>query len=88
IRVSEMEVDKEVDQLVVEIQRLGSEIDGADGQKQFGVTFGILFDDERCQDLFEALMGTLRAAKRKKVIDFQGQLLLKGPHDNVFIRLL
>ncbi|RHY27864.1 hypothetical protein DYB32_007645 [Aphanomyces invadans] len=83
-----MEVDKEVAQLLVEIQRLGHEITSDDGSKQFGVTFGVLFGDERCQDLFEALMGTLRAAKRKKVIDYQGQLLLKGPHDNVFIRLL
>ncbi|KAF0720082.1 Aste57867_582 [Aphanomyces stellatus] len=83
-----MEVEKEVDQLVVEIQRLGSEVTADDGTKQFGVLFGVLFDDERCQDVFEALMGTLRAAKRKKMIDYPGQLLLKGAHDKVFIRLL
>ncbi|GAB9465201.1 hypothetical protein Gpo141_00002617 [Globisporangium polare] len=78
-----MDVEKEVEQLVVEIRRIGAQ-DGA----KFGVTFGALFDDERCQDVFEALMGTLRAAKRLKKIDYQGQLLLKGVHDKVFIELL
>lgn len=78
-----MDVDKEVEQLVVEIRRIGKQ----DGDV-FGVSFGELFDDERCQDVFEALMGTLRAAKRVKKIDYQGQLLLKGVHDKVFIKLL
>lgn len=77
-----MDVAKEVKQLVVEIRRLGK----PQGDK-FGVSFGKLFDDERCQDLFEALMGTLRAAKRLKKIDYQGQLLLKGTHDKIFIEL-
>ncbi|OQR84021.1 costars family protein ABRACL isoform X2 [Achlya hypogyna] len=83
-----MEVDKEVEQLAVEIRRLGTTTTTADGKTVFGVTFGELFDDERCVDLFEALMGTLRAAKRKKVIDYPGQLLLKGVNDKVFITLL
>uniref|UniRef100_K3WV48 Costars domain-containing protein n=1 Tax=Globisporangium ultimum (strain ATCC 200006 / CBS 805.95 / DAOM BR144) TaxID=431595 RepID=K3WV48_GLOUD len=78
-----MDVEKEVEQLVVEIRRIGSQ----DGDK-FGVTFGVLFEDERCQDVFEALMGTLRAAKRLKKIAYDGQLLLKGVHDKVFIELL
>jgi hypothetical protein len=78
-----MDVEKEVEQLVIEIRRIGKQ----EGDK-FGVTFGVLFDDERCQDVFEALMGTLRAAKRLKKIDYQGQLLLKGTHDKVFIELL
>jgi hypothetical protein len=33
-------------------------------------------------------MGTLRAAKKKGVIDFKGQMLLKGANDNVDIVLL
>ncbi|KAJ0410248.1 hypothetical protein P43SY_002580 [Pythium insidiosum] len=78
-----MDVEKEVEMLVQEIRRLGRQ----DGDR-FGVPFGELFDDERCQDIFEALMGTLRAAKRLKKIDYQGQLLLKGTHDKVFIQLL
>jgi hypothetical protein len=33
------------------------------------VKFGVLFADERCANIFEALVGTLRAAKKRKVCD-------------------
>ena len=79
-----LDVQKEVDQLVVEIRRLGKTED--DGK--FGVNFGVLFDDDRCANIFEALVGTLKAAKRRGKIDYKGQLLLKGVHDNVFIQLM
>jgi hypothetical protein len=36
----------------------------------------------------EALNGTLRAAKRKGVITFEGQMLLQGAHDDVDVILL
>ena len=39
----------------------------ADGDGTVTVKFGTLFSDDRCANLFEALVGTLRAAKRKKV---------------------
>ena len=52
------------------------------------VTFGTLFSDERCANIFEALVGTLRAAKRKKVVKFEGEMLLQGAHDHVEIVLL
>lgn len=67
-----------------EIKRLGSP--NADGQMT--VKFGILFNDDRCANIFEALVGTLRAAKKKKIIKFEGELLLQGVHDNVDIVLL
>jgi hypothetical protein len=51
-------------------------------------TFGVLFNDDRCANIFEALVGTLRAAKRKKIVAYEGELLLQGVHDNVKIRLL
>ncbi|KAK9531316.1 hypothetical protein VZT92_010749 [Zoarces viviparus] len=79
-----MDVAHEVKLLVQEIQRLGSK--GADGQTR--VKFGVLFNDDRCANIFEALVGTLRAAKRKKVVSFEGELLLQGVHDNVDIVLL
>lgn len=50
--------------------------------------FGVLFNDDKCANLFEALVGTLKAAKRKKIITFQGELLLQGVHDNVDVILL
>ena len=50
--------------------------------------FGVLFSDDRCANLFEALVGTLRAAKRKKIVHYEGELLLQGVHDNVDVTLL
>ena len=38
----------------------------------------MIVKDERCGDLFEALNGTLRAAKKRKVITFEGEMLLQG----------
>ncbi|XP_041814474.1 costars family protein ABRACL [Chelmon rostratus] len=79
-----MDVNHEINLLVEEIQRLGSK--NADGQTS--VTFGVLFNDDRCANIFEALVGTLKAAKKKKVVAFQAELLLQGVHDNVEIVLL
>ena len=52
------------------------------------VKFGELFDDEIVQNTYEALVGTLRSAKRQGLIKFQGQMLLKGMHDNVEISVV
>lgn len=57
-------------------------------EDHYEVTFGVLFHDDDCANIFEALVGTLRAAKRKKVIKYDGELLLQGVHDNVVITLL
>jgi hypothetical protein len=37
---------------------------------------------------YEALVGTLKAAKRKGLIHFQGQMLFKGMHDHVQIKIV
>ncbi|KAG8735496.1 hypothetical protein FRC10_010458 [Ceratobasidium sp. 414] len=80
-------IDEEVEQLKKEIKRLGKK--PADGQPGIVVVkFGVLVRDDRCSNIFEALVGTLRAAKRKKVVDFQGQMLLQGAHDDVDVVLL
>ncbi|XP_011423954.2 costars family protein ABRACL [Magallana gigas] len=79
-----MNVQHEVELLIEEIKRLGS----PDADGKVSVTFGILFSDDRCANIFEALVGTLRAAKRKKVVTYEGELLLQGVHDNVPIQLL
>ncbi|XP_031312304.1 costars family protein ABRACL isoform X1 [Camelus dromedarius] len=79
-----MNVDHEVNLLVEEIHRLGSK--NADGK--LSVKFGVLFQDDKCANLFEALVGTLKAAKRRKIIMYPGELLLQGVHDDVDIVLL
>ncbi|TRY81469.1 hypothetical protein DNTS_007230, partial [Danionella cerebrum] len=82
--VTKMNVEHEVTLLVDEIRRLGNK--NADGK--ISVKFGVLFNDDQCANLFEALVGTLKAAKRKKIISFEGELLLQGVHDNVDVILL
>lgn len=70
--------------LMLEIKRLGkTEPDG-----RFCVTFGTLFADERCVQMFEGLVGTLRAAKKRKLIDFPHEMLFQGVHDDVLIEQL
>lgn len=48
----------------------------------------MLFKDETCANTFEALNGTLRAAKKRKKLTFQGEMLLQGVSDDVDIILL
>lgn len=78
-----MNVAHEVELLVREIKRLGEE--NPDGSTE--VEFGVLFNDDECANIFEALVGTLRAAKKKKIITYDGELLLQGVHDKVKIKL-
>ena len=78
------QVDKEVEQLKKDIVRLGSI--NADGQ--YEVPFGVLFDDEQAQQFYEAIVGTIKAGKKKGVVDAKGMIWLKGAHDNVPIKLL
>lgn len=77
-------MEHEVKLLIEEIKRLGS----PNEEGKISVRFGVLFNDEKCANLFEALVGTLRAAKRKKIIQYEGEMLLQGAHDNVPIVLL
>ncbi|XP_067844672.1 costars family protein ABRACL [Heptranchias perlo] len=78
-----MNTENEVKLLIEEIRRLGAP--GADGKIR--VKFGVLFSDDKCANLFEALVGTLKAAKRRAKISFTEELLLQGVHDNVDIVL-
>uniref|UniRef100_A0A2N9IAI3 Costars domain-containing protein n=1 Tax=Fagus sylvatica TaxID=28930 RepID=A0A2N9IAI3_FAGSY len=78
-----MNVEEEVERLREEIKRLGKLQDDA----SYKVTFGVLFNDDRCANIFEALVGTLRAAKKRKIVAYDGELLLQGVHDNVEITL-
>lgn len=71
-------IDEEVEQLVVDIRRIG----GGDEVK-----FGALFDDDEVANYYEALVGTLKCAKKRGVIDFKGQMLLKGVHDDVIVSI-
>jgi hypothetical protein len=71
----------EMQQLLKDIERVG------DPHKPF-VTFGELFDDDAVANYYEALVGTLKAAKKKGLVTYQGQMLLKGISDNVVISIV
>jgi len=79
-----MNVDQEIERLKTEIGRLGTKND--DGS--ITVKFGTLFHDDRCANIFEALVGTLRAAKKRKLVTFDAEMLFQGVHDNVDIVLV
>lgn len=71
---------EEINQLLIDIRRLGNH-----GEPK--VTFGVLFDDDDVQQYYEALVGTLKSAKKRKLISYKGILLLKGVSDDVVISI-
>ena len=75
-----MEVEKEIEILVEAIKKVGSEADGT-----VCATFGQIYDET--VDTLEALNGTLRAAKKKNIVSFEKQMLLKGVDDAASITL-
>ena len=74
-------LDEECTQLLSDIRRIG------EPGEPF-VLFGDLFDDDDVQNYYKALVGTLKSAKRRGLIEFKGQMLLKGPHDKVKISII
>ena len=75
------QVDHEVELLVNWITSNGT----TEGEETF-VLFGNLFD--KTQDIFEALTGTLKAAKKKGLISYGPPIMLKGSHDKEKIKLV
>jgi hypothetical protein len=73
-------IDDEIDQLMVDIRRIGDS-----GVPE--VSFGLLFDDNGVQQFYESLAGTLKCAKKRGYIDYKADLLLKGVSDNVVISI-
>jgi len=68
-------VDKEVRRLISELIKLNR-------KTTFAQLFGV------CGNTFEALSGTLLAAKKKGAVQYEGAMLLMGAHDNVVITLI
>ena len=77
----QIRTNDEIQQLLKDIKRIGES-----GEPY--VEFGELFDDEEVANYYEALVGTLRGAKKKKLIKYEGQFLLKGFNDKVIISII
>ncbi len=74
-------VEREIAELLLDIRRI-------EPSNQNHCSFGDLFVDEKVEQYYEALVGTLKAAKKKGLISFKGQMLLKGMHDNVQVSII
>ncbi|KAI9356223.1 C9H6ORF115 protein-like protein [Zopfochytrium polystomum] len=77
-------VEEEIAKLIVEMKRLGYPNDSG----QIVVDFGVLVRDDQIANILEGLVGTLRAAKKRKIVDYSGEMLLQGVHDKVAVTLL
>jgi len=76
-------VEHEIGLLVAALKRIGDQ--QSDGT--YTTTFIKIFKDEVLEQQLESLVGTMKAAKKKGIIDFQGQMLLQGASDNVVVTL-
>jgi len=72
-------VAQEANRIVADIKR----ISGGGSS----VTYGQLMQDEQVEQTYEAVFGTLKAARKRGIIDFEGELLLSGRHDAVVISI-
>uniref|UniRef100_A0A0K2TXK3 Costars domain-containing protein n=1 Tax=Lepeophtheirus salmonis TaxID=72036 RepID=A0A0K2TXK3_LEPSM len=80
------DVEGEINNLVGFIKSLGSKSEG--GDRKIEVKFKTLFEDDEVSNSLESLAGTLKAAKKKKVVSYESELLLQGVSDDVVITLL
>ena len=81
--MNEETVAHEVRLLQEWVVKLGAR-DAASGH--YVCTFASLYD--ATVDIFEALGGTLKAAKKRGIVTYSAPILLKGAHDKVQIELL
>jgi hypothetical protein len=56
--------------------------------KVWEVQFGDLVHDDEVAQYYLVLMATLKAARKRGIVYFEGELLVKGAHDMVPITLL
>jgi len=67
----------EARQIIEDIRRIGGD----------SVTYGALAQDPDVEGKYEALLGTLKAARKKGFVSFEGELLLLGKHDDTVIKI-
>lgn len=79
-------LDQEIDYLLASIRRVG--LLTPSRKDQVVARFIDVFRDEVLEQQIESLVGTLKAARRRGLIAFSGQMLLQGVDDDVEIILL
>ncbi|XP_067856304.1 actin-binding Rho-activating protein [Heptranchias perlo] len=78
---AQQHIRKEMDEMCFIIEGMG--VKGRDGKTS--VTFGKLFD--RYVTVSDKVVGILMRARKHRLVDFQGEMLWKGEHDDVLITL-
>lgn len=81
------ETDQIAKRLEMEMKQLLIDIERVEPRGEPRCTFGSLFDDEQAQNYYEALAGTLKAAKKKNLVQFDSPILLKGIHDKIVLSI-
>ncbi|KAI8811211.1 costars domain-containing protein [Cladochytrium replicatum] len=76
-------VEEEITKLIEHIKRLG--VSTPEG---IVVKYGVFVKDDIVTNTFEGPFATLKAAKKRGIVDFKGEILLSPVHDSVEIRLL
>jgi len=79
---SVLDTNSDIDVLKAAIEKHGAK--NADGN--YSVSYGVLF--EQTANTLEALNGTLRSAKRHKIITFEGELLMHPKDKDVPVVLI
>merc|ERR1711935_538648 len=85
--MSSYDVGHEISLLRAHILRLAGKSESDVGGGGVNVTFKQLFDDDAVANSLESLAGTLKAAKKKKLVDYGPELLLQGATDDAVITL-
>jgi len=80
--MSHYDVDEEVRLIHFHVYRIAQATTGG-----LTSTFANVFNDPQVEQTFESLVGTLKAAKKRGILDFPGMLLLMPTHKDVIITL-
>jgi hypothetical protein len=56
--------------------------------KLWEVSVGVLVDDDEVVQYYETIVGTLKAARKRGIVHFEGEVLLRGSQDMTLITLL
>jgi len=83
-----MDVDGEIAILVAGLKRLAKAPNAPNAEGQYVVKFKDVFNDNEMMGKLEALVGTMKAAKKRKIIDYKGEILLQGVSNDVDVILL
>ncbi|KAA8495154.1 Costars family protein [Porphyridium purpureum] len=77
-------VEEEIKHVIHFIKTLGKQND----KGQYELTFGDYFKSDDVQNTLENPFATLKAAKKRKIIDFEGEMLWQGQNDSTVLTLL